>query len=535
MKTKLTIAFLLCAFCLFAQNTDDFERLHSKNLEQSLYVSFDGDHFFYKSELSNDEKGFLQINNGQTKRFQIGNDDENTLQIFIEFYNPLTHKVTSTAAESDDENFKALSEFIENLSSNVGDFAEVNDVDLTENSPFNSLSKTKKKRVINEAIYNKASSSLASMYSKSPFMNDWVVKFKSGIIESKGSSKIFTDSFYYQKFEAVVNTINGMEAIEDFLYRDIDNSDKNVVEYIKVANEELRKVSVNDLASFKEKLKESKEIEAKLSQALQTAKTNFNNIKNLLKNDEVAITGFFTGDLDFKNEFHTIHNSKIVYLDAILADKMKKHETAIAKLKELNEKLTNYCEAYENDKYPEGFKRLEEDAFGFQFEKKRSYELVGVKLNENGDEIDDSKVTTTFVVRKSQGRLAVFTSLGMFYTPFEYKNYGLAEGLVAETQGDPVYFRPALYLNFLYRLRQGDIFYPMFQVGITQGIKTPMFPIGVGFTIRDKFSVTFGPLLAFQRELDKLEIGAMTDDATLQDDLESRIKASFYISINFRL
>src|SRR5690606_9953044 len=119
--------------------------------------------------------------------------------------------------------------------------------------------------------------------------------------------------------------------------------------------------------------------------------------------------------------------------------------------------------------------------------------------------------------------------------PFEYKNYGISENLVAETQGDPVYFRPAAYLNFLFRPNNGDILYPMLQIGITQGLKTPLFPIGFGFSIRDKFSITAGPLLAFQNELNKLTIGSPADDATLKDDLQSHIKISWYISLNYKL
>ncbi|WP_046758140.1 hypothetical protein [Kordia jejudonensis] len=555
MKTLLKLAFLLLPICLFAQENEVFERLHSKDLEQSLYISFDGTNFFYKSELSNPEKPFIKLTKGITRNFQIGNDDENTLQLFIQFYNPLTHQIKATTTESDDENFKALANFMENLSTNVGDFAEVSSISTKSDLPvIPELPQGLKKSKMSEAFLSlllmideivkvnedddKIDKTLDQMYESSPFMYNWIVKFKKGIKNTEDDSKIFTDPLYTKKFQDVVTTINGMKQVEDFLFRKLDEYNKNVPELIKAAHDDLRNVSVNDLKSFKEKLKDSKAKEAKLTKQLQTAKKNFSNIKNLLKEQEVAVTSFFNDDdeeTEFKSEFHDLNNSTIGYLEAILGDKMQAHGTAIAKLKELNDKLTKYCEAYENNKYPTGYKLLEEDAFGFQYEKKRTYEIVGVKLNASGDEVATSKIANKFVVRKSQGRLAIFTSIGVFYTPFEYKNYGLLEGLVAETQGDPVYVRPAFYLNFLYRLKEGDIFYPMFQVGITQGIKTPMFPIGVGFTIRDKFSVTAGPLLAFQRELNTLEIGAMADDATLQDDLESRIRASFYISINFRL
>ncbi|MDY7394057.1 hypothetical protein UMM65_02300 [Aureibaculum sp. 2210JD6-5] len=90
-------------------------------------------------------------------------------------------------------------------------------------------------------------------------------------------------------------------------------------------------------------------------------------------------------------------------------------------------------------------------------------------------------------------------------------------------------------MNFIYRPKNGDILYPIFQIGITQGIKTPLIPIGVGISIRDKFSITGGPLIAFQNQLNKLSIGEMSDDAKLKDDIQTHVKWNWYLSINYKI
>ena len=202
MKTKLTLAFLFVSFCLFAQNADDFDRLHGEKLEKTLYLFFDGDKFSYKSKFSEADEYPLEIPK-ELINFQIGNDKRNTLQIFLEFYNPLTYKVTSTATESDDENFKALSDFMANLSSNVGDFKEV--TSTAENQKFSfSVVKSNNKGVItiSKSKFDDVVQNIYSMYDKSPFLNDWVIQFKLGITNK---SKAFLNTSGVIKINEVVN------------------------------------------------------------------------------------------------------------------------------------------------------------------------------------------------------------------------------------------------------------------------------------------------------------------------------------------
>ncbi len=537
MKTIILFISLTIISLGYTQENSTFDQLHGIGIESELYLSYDGTNFYYTTEKpSSSDTTPNKIEKGAVKNFQVSNSQENTFKIFLGFYNPLRAKISFTSSEIEDTNYTAITDFINNLPSDIPSIAS----SVAASTPAVYTSTIKKRKNGLEKINQKVN----SIYSESAFMFDWITMFKTSLDKTKMLNvQGEVEPLFLNSLDRIINVVNGIENIEKHLFKGVSmrfNSKSETLSvntWIKKSNEILATSDINNLDEFSSKLTLSVKVATKLLENQEQAESKLKSLKKLLTDDFIVINSLLDpNDLDVKNGvFKNLTQSKIVLIDAIVSEKLKEYALAIEKLTSLNKKLTDFTSQFSNPKYPKGYKLITENTFNWSFEKARQYDIEGINIKDDEPD-EDSKNKVIFKVSKSQGRLALFVSAGLFYTPFEYKNYGISEeGLVAETQGDPVYFRPAAYLNFMFKPKRGDILYPLVQVGVSQGLKTPLFPIGAGFSIRNRFSVTAGPLLAFQNELDQLSVGATADDVALQDDIQSHIRVSWYISLNYKL
>ncbi|MCK8520081.1 hypothetical protein M0D21_00765 [Aquimarina sp. D1M17] len=544
------LALIVSVHSSYSQENSVFNRLHGINVQSELHLSYDGSNFFYNTDILTISKSSPNLfEKNTTKNFQVGNSQENNFKLFVAFYNPLKCKISSELSELSDPNYQAITDFINNLPQDISSIAteSASIVPASYTSPDKRQGKTlniKEKSSIQDEL-NKLNSKINKINSESAFMFDWIQMFKTSLDLNKmlnDENKV--DPTFSDIIDNIRPIINDIQVIEKYLYSELSiridgKSESNKLNsWIKKANEKMQKSKVDDYYEFKSHLKKSITIQAKLAEKQKEAELKLKKLKDLLKENFVVINNLLDQKKDnvANGTFKSLTQSKLILIDAVITEKMNNHAESISKLALLNIKLNEHIQQFSNENYNTRYKRIREDTFDWEFEKARQYKVIAMNLNQDGTEDKKSKNAITINVFKSQGRLAVFPSAGLFYTPFEYKNYGISDdNTISETQGDPVYFRPAAYLNFIYKPKRGDILYPLLQIGITQGLKTPLFPIGGGFSIRNKFSLTAGPLLAFQNELDKLSIGDISDDVKLKDDLQSRIRVSWYISLNYKI
>ncbi|OUS02243.1 hypothetical protein A9Q86_04255 [Flavobacteriales bacterium 33_180_T64] len=541
MKIKISFLLILYSLIINGQETAVFEKLHSTEIDNSIYLLFDGKTFSYSKEWLETDKSFITIKKDEIKQFQVSNDDNNNFKMYLAFYNPLQVKIENSESEEDDSNYTSISTFLENIPVDLPFSSDMSSGDAAKTfatSKINNYSSLKgvNKTTVDENL-KAVNQIIKTLPKNSMLLYDWVKLFNEHI----AIDKIARDNIYTQAFKTKTDVIDGVTAIEHFLFKPIEiaidrnnRPKKTVNEWITYAHDTLYNADQN-LESFSAKLTASKQISDALIKKRETASKNLEALKNMFSKDLVTIESLLDLNSTTKKEFRNLSMSKVVFIEAMVSDRMELLNRNLSVLLKLNKRLTNFTDAFRGIANPVGYKLIEDDKFPWSYEKTKVYDIKSTKLLQNGDADKDGVYAIKVKVFKSQGRLAVFPSLGLFYTPFEYKNYGISEGVVAETQGDAVYFRPAAYLNFLLRPKKGDILYPMLQIGVTQGIKTPLFPVGIGFSIRDRFSITIGPLLAFQNELDKLTIGATADDAILKDDINTRVRVSWYLSLNYKL
>lgn len=533
MKTKITWLLVILSSWITAQENDVFERLHSTKLDNHLFITYDGTDFFYKESHINEEETYTKIEKEEAKKFQISNDHENTLKLFLQFYNPLKYTITSSVTEEESPDYAAIISFINNLPTDFTFASEAVETAAatTGNKKYQTRSRNKqvKKR------YEEVNNSIDNMYRQSPILYDWISVFANSLEGSR-----FSEPTYSLQLKRIIDKINGLQTVENYLFQKFkineirkDKEERSVNEWIQYMTANIQEAT--DITSFMNVLKTSNTVQRILEEKKEAARKSLQELQELLSEESLSLESVLEKKQGKtkKEKFRELTASKQLLISAVYLDKMKEQEAAITKLKELNTEMNAFLVQFQ--KQPsndiEGYKMIHSDKFGWKYTKMRTYEIMGTNLT--GDTKGKKRVVK-ITVSKSQGRIAVFGSVGLFYTPFEYKNYGISEDKVAETQGDPVYLRPAAYLNFLYKFKHGDLLYPMFQVGITQGIKTPLFPIGAGFSIRNNFSITAGPLIAFQNELGDLSIGDTADDALLKDDITTHVKWSWYLSLNYK-
>jgi hypothetical protein len=285
--------------------------------------------------------------------------------------------------------------------------------------------------------------------------------------------------------------------------------------------------SIEKYDEFKAALSESEALQKKLEQVKKDVDNSLKIIVELLTVNFDKIEKFI--DNSKKSDFKIYSAGKAMALQFATKAKIEESSVFVLKLKELNEKLKKDVEGYDS----KGFKLISQDAFSWKTKKMREYSFSARHLSIAGLEEGERK-SVTYTVAKYQG-LVLFGSAGIFYTGFEYQNFGLENGVIVETKETPVYVRPALFLNLLFKVKS-DIVYPFAQIGITSGVDNPLVPFGLGVFFRDNFSISGGGLLAWQNKLsDSQLLGKPSDDASLKNSIVKRPELGFYISLNLKL
>ena len=236
----------------------------------------------------------------------------------------------------------------------------------------------------------------------------------------------------------------------------------------------------------------------------------------------------------FKN--YTLVKAKNI--DAIVTKQIDENEEGIKKFTELLDKLDKYIKSFikrETDgKY---YKEDDSNKLDWKTEKIRKYSYTITKLGADGSEVKDGGGKADFTIAKKLV-FHPFVTSGIFYSDFIYPNYALrTEGdinYVATTKGTKLNVRPAVFLNLV--VAPLEPLYPFIQVGISTGVNDVIFPVGAGFFIKNRFSISGGALLGQYKTLNEFKVGdAIKDEETLKNDLEYKPFVSWYFSINYNL
>jgi hypothetical protein len=204
---KYFISFVICTAIVFlrcqGQDENVFKRLHGTIIKENLFLRNNGvASFQYKID---NETNWYDVKKG--KFYNVRNNHDNTIGVYIKFYNPLKYKFKSSFKDVDDPINQSLSQFLSSFPSMETIIPKIDGspaVSEKQNDAFKkaAIKGNEKPNTIEPTIV----------------LFQWVYEF----IRSVDFVDIKSDSAKKNSYNTLVNYINGeTKSIDDYLYRKI--------------------------------------------------------------------------------------------------------------------------------------------------------------------------------------------------------------------------------------------------------------------------------------------------------------------------
>lgn len=498
-----------------------FKRLHGTRVKTNIFLqlkeSVGNTPGQLEFRVDNDDTTDWNVVTDETL-FNVLNDRNNTIKVFLKFYNPLRSTVKSTVTEIDDPVYTAINQWLTNLP-------------VAESLPAATASLAAKE----SAAFNKNGVPNASFKDlQTIILYEWVNEFldKLDTVAVKGKQ---------DKYRNLVKTISNLATdIDQYLFTTITITTRAgfrqaaFAAWIAGQQKKLYECP-SDYFKFLEVKDEASEVATGLDNAKQRAEKAIPALQELLVDKYETEIKPFIRVRDTAN-FQAYSKGASVWLTLNTSDRLKSREENLQNYKAVIAKLNSFTDGFKGVKT--GYRVEADPGFTFTNTKMKKFDYEISTLNNDGSITDKKKNNFSFTVAKDQ-RIVPFVSMGVFYTDFKYPNYAIKEDndikTVEETKSTYVRVRPAAFLNFLVKTK-GDLLYPYLQLGISTGVNDVLFPVGVGLAIRDNFSISGGPILGQVKDLSTLKPGDIVkDEAALKNDLSPRGIVSWYFSVNYNL
>lgn len=518
-KYLLCLAAVICwGSTTHAQPQSVFKRLHGTRVKTNIFLQL--------KESAGNAPGQLEfrVDNDDTTNwnvvtdetlFNVFNDRNNTIKVFLKFYNPLRSSVKSTVTEIDDPVYTAINQWLTNLP-------------IAESLPVATASlATKESAAFNKNVLPNASFKNLQTIILYEWVNELLDKLDT--LAVKGNQG---------KYGKLVSTIsNFAKDIDQYLFTNITITNGRSAAFAAWIAGQQKKLyeCPSDYFKFLEVKDEASEVATGLDTAKQRAEKAIPALQELLVDKYDTDIKPFIRIRDTAS-FQAYSKGASVWLTLNTSDRLKSREENLQNYKAVIAKLNSFTDGFKGVKT--GYRVEEAPGFTFTNTKMKKFDYEISTLNNDGSVTDKKKNNFSFTVAKDQ-RIVPFVSMGVFYTDFKYPNYAIKEDndikTVEETKSTYVRVRPAAFLNFLVKTK-GDLLYPFLQLGISTGVNDVLFPVGVGLAIRDNFSISSGAILGQVKDLSTFKPGDIVkDEATLKNDLSPRGIVSWYFSVNYNL
>lgn len=529
------ITFTCWAIAAQAQPKTVFKRLHGTKVKTNIFLRWNEPvgktpgRFVFRVD-KDDTTDWSPVS--EETLFNISNDRNNTISIFLKFFNPLRSSIQSTITEIDDPVYTAINEWLAHLP-------------VAEAAPAANKTVTEKENAVFAAAPPPASFSTLETIIIYEWVNEFLSKVNPAVFTAAGAAPAGTPAAVaaaaatanQEKYKALVKAIsNYAKDIDQYLFEHITINGRSMGFATWIAQQQQKLFNCpSDYYKFCDTIAEAAAVAGGLTSAKTRAENAIPALQSLLTDKYDTDIKPFINDAQ-KQDFRAYSKGASFWITLNTSDRMKLREENLQKFQAAVNKLTAFKDEFAGSKT--GYRLEDAPAFSWSYTKMKQFEYNISLLNKDGAVVEKEKHLFSFIVAKDQ-RIVPFVSMGVFYTDFSYPNYAIEEKggvkTVVETEETKVRVRPAAYLNFLIKTK-GDLFYPFFQVGISTGVNDVLFPVGIGTSIRDKFSISLGPIFGQRKELTKLKPGAtVPDDAALQNDLGKKGFLSWYFSVNYNL
>jgi hypothetical protein len=518
-KYLLCLAAVIClATITHAQPQSVFKRLHGTRVKTNIFLQLKEPTGNTPAQLEfrvdNDDSTNWNVVTDETL-FNVFNDRNNTIKVFLKFYNPLRSSIKSTVTEIDDPVYTAINQWLANLPVAESLSAATASLEANASAAFN-------KRVLSNASFKDLQTII---------LYKWVNEF----LDSQDTVAVKGNQ---DKYRELVKTIsNFAKDIDQYLFTKITITNGRSATFPAWIADQQEKLyeCPSDYFKFLEVKGEASKVAIGLDTAKQRAEKAIPALQDLLVNKyDSDIKPFIKAAKtdQFRNYSYGASNDLTIFTSELLV----KRAESLMKYKVDMSNLNSFTDGFKGVKT--GYRVEEAPAFPFTNTKMKKFDYEIGTLNKDGSATDKKKNSYSFTVAKDQ-RIVPFVSMGVFYTDFKYPNYAIKEDndikTVEETKSTNVRVRPAAFLNFLVKTK-GDLLYPFLQLGISTGVNDVLFPVGAGIAIRDNFSISGGAILGQVKDLSTLKPGDIVkDEATLKNDLSPRGMVSWYFSVNYNL
>lgn len=413
------------------------------------------------------------------------NAKDNSVNIFLEWINPLKYKLTWRDTTLTDERDKAISDFVSLL---VGQFGkQVSDLNVPKSSFLTEPTKNDSTEI--KGIDFKDKDLLLLLIHLRANQNHLNIKDKGEIYKLNNFFEILKnlDDLVFEDVSASLTKI--YSALFD--YKDIkDYNDK-----------------------YSKQTKEFSDIEANLEKIETGRKTLAENIKSLTIEDKML-----------QSYTNAVLNS---YLEKSLA-KLNNDKKITSKLKPILE-IVKASTENESEKYKGNFKiRNVEFEDGKRFETVLTITEYEFK-KETAEFTKKSEILNKTFSFQKYDIFDIAVSTGLFFGNTTLKGFGVSNDAntfkVTEDDINKNSAITAVFLNFNFKTSR--YFSPLLQLGIDPTKKRPFLLLGGGFSIPvARIAFSAGPIWTWNQSLDKLKVGQTINSTT---DLDKDIKYKFEV------
>ncbi len=529
MRHLLHILFTLLLFLnCKAQDENVFKRLHGTVVKDNLFLRNNGTTSFqYKID---NETTWRDIKKG--KLYNVSNNHDNTIGVYIKFYNPLKYNFKSSFKDVDDPVYQSLTQFLSSFPS-METLTAIEESASSEGQKKNTAAAYKRANLTDE---DRRILKLPEL-NETILLYQWVFDFINNVDFT--AIKTDTTSVKPNLYKALVNEINDQtKSIDDYLFRKITITfesgpeEKGLREWLSVRKSALFNCP-SDYEKYNQEISISQKVEGGLEAAKARAEEGLKKLQKLLSEDFDARIRPLIITANTEN-FKKYSASTAFTLIVNSSAKMDTHKETLENFSKLVKSLSNFLADFNKD--IKEYRLENQPSFDWKTTTMRNFTCEIKEIDIDGNEVLNKSLTSEFTVAKDQV-IIPFVSTGIFYTDFHYPNYGIkeenGENIVAETDPTYVRVRPCVYLNMMFRSKS-DWFYPYLQIGVSTGVNDFLIPFGGGLALSNNFSISGGSIFGLRKELTSLKIGApVKDDASLKNDLSNKGFFSWYFSINY--
>ncbi|MCE1188012.1 MAG: hypothetical protein LWX56_02635 [Ignavibacteria bacterium] len=524
-KIYVSILLLFCfPISLFSQIPGIYQRMVAPSIEYSLYLKWDNHDSCFKYQRDNVPSGFIPLDTNMY--FDVNNDDNNSLNIYLQFYNPMKFNIGYKIEAGDDLAYTMFNKMITMMSGKILDYEKLAAAlkDMENNLPqVTDLAQPANAGALADAdkevagIAKDISRLPAKTYPKSKSLAE-IYKYIY-LMDGDTISKSVPEAIYENLTQlAKASTFDEFNAaykkgaeLQTRMEADYKKAGKYVLPYYKsVIADFCKKIELKKDAAAEHKSEGAVKKDVKKDAAAQAA-------EDKKENEIIYSSSLYLNNNNYRYLQNTIDD---------IHDLQEQYKTLLDQVKKI-------IDGYES-KNSNYYTLLKSTKLSLEKNKQLNVQLKNWTIDSEKGKIL-SKQSIGFAV-VPQRKLFPFFSLGTFYSAITTPQYDIQDisgrKTIVRVDNSKEFGYAALYANLVLLTWKDPNFIPFIQVGVAKD-KNYLLPVGVGVSFGETVSVSTGGVFHWYDELSTKKPGDIVGtDFSLKDDYKTVLKVNWYVSVN---